>query len=180
MAKQLPEIDSELAAWISMQKMFFVGSAPLSEDGHVNVSPKGGDSFRVLGPMEVAYLDYTGSGAETVAHIRENRRLVIMFCAFDGGPKIVRLHGKASVLLPGEKRFEEIYELFPHNSGTRSIVCLEVERVSSACGFSVPYYDYRDKRDTLDRWSEAQGPEKLEEYRAAKNVKSIDGLAAFD
>src|SRR5579859_3338113 len=107
MSKLRDCIDEELAGWIRQQHVFFVATAPLSQDGHVNCSPKGGDSFRVLGPLEVAYQDYTGSGAETAAHLRENGRIVVMFCAFDGKPNIVRLHGHGAVLTPGSPRFEE-------------------------------------------------------------------------
>jgi hypothetical protein len=179
MSKQRDNIDSEMAAWIGKQKIFFTGTAPLSEDGHVNVSPKGGEAFRVLGPLEAAYLDYTGSGAETAAHVRENRRIVIMFCAFDGPPKIVRLHGRGTVLTPEDARFAALATHFPHNPGTRAIMHIEVTRVSDSCGYSVPLYDFKSQRDVLDRWAEKQGPEKLETYRATKNQRSVDGLPAF-
>ena len=179
MSKQHEHIDPEMAAWIRRQRIFFTGSAPLSGDGHINVSPKGGEAFRVLGPMEAAYLDYTGSGAETAAHVRENGRIVIMFCAFDGPPKIVRLHGRGTVLLPGEERFAELAGLFPDNPGTRAIVHIEVTRVSDSCGYSVPLYDFKEQRDVLDKWAEKQGPEKLQTYRATKNARSVDGLPAF-
>jgi hypothetical protein len=173
-------ISPELTAWIGAQRIFFVATAPLSGDGHINTSPKGGEAFRVLGPLEVAYQDYTGSGAETAAHLRENGRLVIMFCAFEGPPKIVRLHGRGTVLTPGQPRFAELAALFPPNPGTRAIIHLAVNRVSDSCGYSVPFFDYREHRDTLDRWAEKQGPEKMDAYRAKKNVKSIDALPAFD
>ncbi len=180
MSKQHECITPELEAWISQQKIFFVATAPLSSEGHVNASPKGGDSFRVLGPLEAVYQDYTGSGAETVAHVRENGRIVIMFCAFDGAPKIVRLHGRATVIEPGHPKCSEIEALFPTNPGTRAYIHVAVNRVSDSCGFSVPYYDFRENRDILDRWAVKQGPEKLEDYRARKNRKSIDGLSAFE
>lgn len=180
MSKQRECIDPELAAWIAAQRIFFVATAPLSADGHVNLSPKGGDSFRVLGPMEAAYLDYTGSGAETAAHLRENGRMVVMFCAFEGAPKIVRLHGRGTVLRPGEPGHAALASAFPENPGARAIVHLRVTRVSDSCGYSVPLFEPRGSRDTLDRWAAAQGPAKLKEYRANKNRKSIDGLPAFD
>jgi hypothetical protein len=173
-------IDTELATWIERQRMFFVGTSPLSASGHINVSPKGGEAFRILGPLEVAYQDYTGSGAETAAHIRENGRIVIMFCAFEGPPKIVRLHGHGTVITPGHSRFEELAQRFPPNAGTRAFVHIAVNRVSDSCGFSVPFYEYRSDRDTLDKWAAAQGPEKVSAYRVRKNQKSIDGLPAFD
>lgn len=180
MSKQHDCITPELEAWISQQKIFFVATAPLSADGHVNASPKGGDAFRVLGPLEVVYQDYTGSGAETVAHVRENGRIVIMFCAFDGAPKIVRLHGRGTVISTGHSRFREMEALFPTNPGTRAYIHVAVDRVSDSCGYSVPCYGFRGDRDALDRWAVKQGPEKLEDYRARKNRKSIDGLIAFE
>jgi hypothetical protein len=130
--------------------------------------------------MEVTYQDYTGSGAETAAHLRENGRIVIMFCAFEGPPKIVRLHGRGTVIAPDHARFAELAKLFPANPGTRAFIHIAVHRVSSSCGFSVPFYDYREPRDTLDAWAAKQGPEKMQAYRAGKNRKSIDGLPAFD
>src|SRR5262245_21635577 len=113
MGKQLEVIDGKLAAWIAKQTLFFVATAPLSATGHVNLSPKGGDAFRVLGPKEVAYQDLTGSGAETAAHLRENGRIVIMFCAFEGPPRILRLHGRGTIVLPGDSRFATLCKLFP-------------------------------------------------------------------
>ena len=134
----------------------------------------------MLGPMEVVYQDYTGSGAETAAHLRENGRIVIMFCAFEGPPKIVRLHGRGTVITADHARFAEMAAQFPANPGTRAFIHIAVNRVSSSCGFSVPFYDYREHRATLDEWATKQGPEKVREYRANKNQKSIDGLPAFD
>src|SRR5687767_16034250 len=122
MSKQLEHIDSDLAAWISQQKIFFVGTAPLSAEAHINISPKGGDSFRVTGPMEVVYQDYTGSGAETAAHVRENGRIVIMFCGFEGPPQIVRLHGEGRIVSLGDAKFREFETLFPPHQGTRAFV----------------------------------------------------------
>lgn len=179
MSKLHEHIEPELAEWIRSQRLFFVGTAPLSAEGHVNVSPKGGEAFRVLGPLEVVYQDYTGSGAETAAHLRENGRIVILFCAFEGPPKIVRLHGTGSVITPDHPRFAELAALFPANPGTRAYIRVEVNRVSDSCGFSVPFYDFKEPRETLDRWAASQGPEKMDAYRATKNQRSIDGLPAF-
>ena len=179
MSKQRDCIDDELAAWLREQHVFFVATAPLSESGHVNCSPKGGDSFRVLGPMEAAYLDYTGSGAETAAHLRENGRIILMFCAFQGKPDIVRLHGTGEVMTPDHPRFEALAASFAPNPGTRAIVRVDVTRVSTSCGYAVPFLDYKAERETLDKWAAAKGPEALDDYRAAKNAQSIDGLAAF-
>jgi len=180
MSKRLAAIDADHAEWISRQRLFFVASAPLASDGHVNLSPKGGDSFRVLGPLEAVYQDYTGSGAETAAHLRENGRLVVMFCAFEGAPRIVRLHGQGTLVTPGHADFGRMEALFPPHLGTRAFVHLAVSRVSSSCGFAVPFFDHRGPRDTLDKWSESQGAEKIAAYRAAKNQTSVDGLPAFE
>ena len=180
MSKRRDNIDSDLAAWIAEQRVFFVATAPLSSNGHINTSPKGGDAFRVLGPLEVAYQDYTGSGAETAAHLQENGRIVIMFCAFDGPPKIVRLHGRGQVVTPGHPRFAELAALFPANPGTRAIVHIAVTRVSDSCGYSVPCYDFRQHRDNLDLWAANKGQQALADYRANKNQNSIDGLPAFN
>ena len=179
MSQRHDAISPRLAAWIEEQPMFFVGTAPLSADGHVNVSPKGGRALRALGPLEVAYQDYTGSGAETAAHLRENGRIVLMFCGFEGPPKIVRLHGIGEVLTPDRPEFAALAARFPPNPGTRAIVRVSVGRVSDSCGFAVPLFDYRGQRDTLDRWAEKQGDGKLDAYRARKNRVSIDGLPAF-
>lgn len=179
MGKVYNEISQELAEWISEQHLFFVATAPLASEGHVNTSPKGGDAFRVLGPQSVVYQDYTGSGAETVAHVRENGRIVVMFCAFIGPPRIVRLHGKGSVITPDDARFAEMTDHFVSNPGTRAFIHVDVHRVSSSCGFSVPFYEFKSHRDTLDRWATQKGPQELESYRATKNQKSIDGLPAL-
>ena len=176
MSKQYETIEPELAAWIREQRLFFVATAPLSPDGHINNSPKGGDSFRVLGPLEVAYQDYTGSGIETVAHLRENGRIVIMFCAFNGAPKILRLYGVGSVISPDQTRYTELATHFPPNPGTRAIIHVTVSRVVDSCGWAVPIYDFREPRVGLDNWAIKQGPEGLIAYHKAKNQESIDGL----
>ncbi len=179
MSKQRENIDPELVEWIARQNIFFVATAPLSATAHINLSPKGGDSFRVLGPLEVAYQEYTGSGAETAAHLRENGRIIVMFCAFDGAPKVLRLHGRGQTITSSHPRFAELAAHFPPNPGTRSIVLINVVRVSTSCGFSIPFFDFRGPRETLDEWSTKQSSEKLDAYRAAKNQFSIDGLPAF-
>src|SRR5687767_11184389 len=130
MSKQHENIDPELAGWIARQRIFFVATAPLSAAAHINLSPKGGDSFRVLGPMEVAYQEYTGSGAETAAHLRENGRIIVMFCAFDGPPRILRLHGRGELHTAAHPGFNELAALFPPHAGTRSIIHIHVTRVS--------------------------------------------------
>jgi len=172
-------INHELAKWIDQQHVFFVATAPLAAGGHVNCSPKGRDVFRVLGPHDVAYLDFTGSGAETIAHLKENGRIVFMFCAFDGPPKIVRLHGTGSVAEAGTVRYEELRPLFPQFAGPRAIITARITRVSDSCGYSVPRLAFVEERDTLERWSEKKGAEGLREYRRKKNASSIDGLPAL-
>jgi hypothetical protein len=159
--------------------VFFVATAPRALEGHINLSPKGGDSFRVLGPLEAVYQDYTGSGAETAAHARENGRIVVMFCAFQGPPKVVRIHGQATLIDAGDRRYSEFVELFPVNPGTRAFVHMRVDRVSDSCGYSVPLYQFQGHRDTLERWALKKTPEGLRAYRAEKNRLSIDGLPAL-
>jgi len=180
MSKRLDSITPELAEWVGGQRLFFVSTAPLSAQGHVNCSPKGGDCLRVLGPHQVAYADYTGSGAETIAHLRENGRIVLMFCAFEGPPKIVRFHGRGEAIMPGHPDFEALAAKFPDNPGTRAFIRVEVSRVSSSCGYSVPFYDFRAPREALDKWAAHNGPEKMAEYRERNNSVSLDGLPALD
>jgi len=180
MAKTYQQITEELTAWIGRQRMFFVATAPLMRAGHVNCSPKGGDAFRLLDPLTVIYQDLTGSGAETIAHLRENGRIVVMFCSFEGPPRIVRLHGQGEAVMPGHPDFPSLSNHFPPNIGTRAIIRVAVTRVSDSCGFAVPFYDYRGERDTLDRWAESKGVDQLDEYRRTRNARSLDGLPAVD
>jgi hypothetical protein len=182
MANVFDEIDDKLAAWLLAQPVFFVGTAPLAADGHVNVSPKGmGGTFAVLGPHRVAYLDYFGSGAETIAHVRENARIVVMCCAFSGPPKIVRLHGRARVVLPTDPGFAELRAVFPkeREKGLRSVIVVEVERIADSCGYSVPLLDFVADRDVLDRSQERRPEGYYEEYAVNSNARSIDGLPAL-
>lgn len=176
MGKIYDEIDEHVRAFIAAQQMFFVATAPLGADGHVNVSPKALDGFRVLGPRQVAYLDYPGSGIETVAHIRENERLTIMFCAFSGSPNILRLYGKGHVVETQDEGFEALLAHFAPQLAVRSIIVLSVTRIADACGFGVPLYEHKGPRDQLARWAERKGEEGLIEYKRAKNSTSIDGL----
>jgi len=180
MSKLLGCITDELAGWIRDQHIFFVATAPLAGDGHVNCSPKGGDCFRVLGPKAVAYLDYTGSGAETVAHVKENGRIVVMFCDFVAKPQIARLHGRARVVLPNDPQYSELAEQFPANPGARSIILVDVDRVSTSCGFAVPKMAFQEARTILDDWATSRGPDGVAEYRAEHNARSIDGLPALE
>ena len=178
MTKTFEEIDDKLADWISRQHMFFVGSAPLALDGHVNISPKGDLSwFTILGPHEVAYLDFVGSGAETIAHARENGRIVLMFCAFEGPPRIVRLHGRAEVLEP-DCALAERFELPEHP--VRSVIRVEVERIADSCGYGVPLMRFDGKRTQYDAWMDKKlRDDALDAYVAEKNALSIDGLPAW-
>ena len=171
-----PEITDALRDFIERQQLFFVATAPLAADGAVNVSPKGLDSLRVLGPRQVAYLDLTGSGNETSAHLLENGRLTMMFCAFDGPPRILRLYGTGATVLPECADWTTLYPLFTAHPGARQIITLDVERVQTSCGFAVPRYEYVGQRTTLDAWTAAKGDDGLAAYRRKKNSRSIDGL----
>lgn len=180
MSTTYQEMDAELTSWLEAQPVFFVATAPLGPEGHVNCSPKGGPScFRVLGPREVAYQETTGSGIETIAHLRENGRIVLMFCAFQGEPCIVRLHGRGEVIRPGHIDYEALHRLFPHQAGTRSFIQVQVSRISRSCGFGVPILAFQQHRDVLDRWAGSKSPEQLAEYQRRKNSWSIDGLPAL-
>ncbi|MEO0996324.1 MAG: pyridoxamine 5'-phosphate oxidase family protein [Pseudomonadota bacterium] len=180
MGKTYAEIDDRLGGWLSRQHVFFVATAPSGGDGHVNCSPKGLDSFRVLGPLEVAYLDLTGSGAETIAHLRDNGRIVLLFAAFEGRPKIVRLYGSGEAVLPGDDRFAALAAEFDEHPGTRSVIRVDVTRIADSCGYGVPLYGYRGERDGLDNFARHRGAAGLAEYRAERNRLSIDGLPALD
>jgi hypothetical protein len=174
----LDAITDELAAFIAAQRVFFVATAP-TDGGHVNVSPKGLDTFTVLDPSTVAYLDLTGSGVETIAHLRENGRITIMFCAFDGKPNIARLYGRGEVLLIGEPEADSLLPRFGEYPGGRSVIRVHVDRVSTSCGYGVPLLEYEGERDELLKFADRRGPEGLVEYREDKNAVSIDGLAGL-
>jgi len=193
MGKLYPELDERLRKFISRQSVFFVATAPcLTEDGaggHVNVSPKGyRDTFAVLGPNRVAYLDLTGSGAETIAHLRQNGQITIMFCSFDHETKILRLYGTGSVVLPGTGQWAELAGHFGPSAGLgtqdcgnqRAIIDVAVNRIADSCGYSVPVMELVEERDVLIRWAEKKTPADLIAYRAEKNSASIDGLPALD
>jgi len=178
MGKAHPHITEALRAFILAQPLYFVASAPLSSEGHVNLSPKGLDTFRVLGPDRVAYLDLTGSGNETAAHLVENGRITFMFCSMTEVPRIVRLYGRGRVVLPGEAEWEALASDFPDLPGIRQIIVADIRRVQTSCGFGVPRMEEPQQRDMLIRWAESKGPEGLATYRAEKNTRSLDGLAA--
>jgi len=180
MGKVVAAIDPQLRAFIEAQPVFFVATAPSGDDGHVNLSPKGLDTLRVLDERTLAYLDLTGSGAETIAHLRQNGRITVMFCAFTGPPNIVRVHGRGEVVRPGDAGFDELLAGFPPIPGARAVVVVHGERFATSCGYAVPRMELVDQRDTLVQWAERRGPDGLAEYWAEKNVRSIDGLPAVD
>jgi hypothetical protein len=188
MARTLDRIDDPLRAWISAQPLFFVGTAPLAADGHVNLSPKGPiGTLRVLDPGRVAYLDLVGSGAETIAHLRENGRVVVMLCAFTGPPRIVRLHGTGTVHLPGDPGFaallaEAAFDEPETEASRRAVVEVTVQRIAQSCGYGVPVMDLVGPRPHLDKWAAKKvrvgGDEALARYQQDNNAESIDGLPA--
>jgi hypothetical protein len=188
MASTFDGVDERLARWIARQALFFVATAPLARDGHVNASPKGPiASLCVLDPTTVAYLDLTGSGAETIAHLRENGRIVIMLCAFEGPPRIVRLHGQGEAIFPDDARFAELLERCSFaepeiEQARRAIVLVRVHRVADSCGYGVPLMRYEGERPHMDAWAakkvRSKGEGALALYRAEKNAHSIDGLPA--
>ena len=180
MGKLYEQLTPELCAWIGEQRMFFVASAPLAAQGLVNCSPKGMDTLRVLAPRQVAYLDLTGSGIETVAHLRENGRIVFLFCSFGALPRIVRLHGRGEVITPAAKNWSELRAPFPEHAGARAIVRATLTRIADSCGYGVPRYEFVGERDTLARSCEAKGDAALKRYREEKNAQSLDGLPGLE
>jgi hypothetical protein len=177
-AKFYDHITDHLQEFIRKQHMFFVGSAPLGGEGHVNLSPKGTDSFRVLSPNRVAYADLTGSGNETSAHLLENGRITFMFCAFEGAPNIARLFGTGYTVLRGAPEWDELSRHFTIYPSTRQIIVADISMAQTSCGFGVPYYEYKGERDQHFKWADHLGEEKLAEYQEAKNFCSLDGLPA--
>jgi len=171
-------ITPEFCEWIEQQKIFFVASAPLSADGHVNLSPKGHDCLRVLDEHTVAYLDLTGSGNETSAHIAENGRLTMMWCAFEGAPRILRLYGRGEVVLPDSNRWIELSDLFEILPGARQIIVNHVEEIQTSCGYAVPFMDYKEERLSLQKYAENKGEDGMQAYRRENNQISLDGLPA--
>jgi len=187
--KVVESIDPELRRWMERQHLFFVATAPSGDGGHVNVSPKGGKGlYAVTGPHGFAYVDLMGSGIETVAHLRENGRIVVMFAAFDGAPKIVRLHGRGSVTQQGDDEFAERLAAFDVTEeqlrAVRSVISVEVTRISDSCGFVVPRMTYERERDQLYRYADnrirKEGPDAVRAYVTAENGESLDGLAGLD
>ena len=174
MGKKLESITPQLQEFIEKQKVFFVGTA--AAEGNVNVSPKGTDSFRVINKNKIVWLNLTGSGNETAAHLIKNNRMTIMFCAFEGKPIILRLYGVAKIYHRRDQEFSKYINLFPENTGSRQIIEMQVDLVQTSCGFAVPFMDFKEERTTLNDWSKKQGEEKIKEYWKNKNTKSIDGF----
>ncbi len=174
------KIDEAIEAWIDAQHMFFVATAPLSGDGLINCSPKGLDTLKVLDGRTLAYLDLIGSGAETIAHVRENERVLIMICACDGPPKIMRFHGRGEIVQPGHDEFAKLLALFPGYDSVRSIVRVHLTRIGNSCGYGVPLLEFREDRRALPMWAEKKGPTKLREFQKEYNAASLDGLTAVD
>jgi pyridoxamine 5'-phosphate oxidase-like protein len=190
MGKVFEGIDDKLAAWIGRQRMFFVGSAPSDVDGHVNVSPKAPiESLRVFAPRQVGYLDLVGSGAETVAHVRDNGRIVIMLCAFEGAPRVVRLHGRAEAVQIGERRFEELEARFDLEhipaaaEAMRAVIVVELDRISDSCGYDVPLMRFEGVRPQRRSWMDGKlrkNPNAMIDYIAEENERSVDGLPSLE
>ena len=178
MAERFRSISDDLARWWVEQPLFFVATAP-SAGGHVNCSPKGLDTLRILGPERVAYLDLTGSGVETIAHLRDNGRITLMACAFDGAPRVSRIYGIGTVLALGSAGFDELAGCFPDLPGARAIIDVAVDRVTTSCGYAVPLMDLVGDRDRLLEWADKKGDDGLASYRESKNATSIDDLPGF-
>ncbi|WP_299496015.1 pyridoxamine 5'-phosphate oxidase family protein [uncultured Shewanella sp.] len=174
MGKKFKHLNIQQIDFIKQQKIFFVGTAATS--GRVNVSPKGGDSFRIVNENQVIWQNYTGSGNETAAHLHQNPRMTIMFCAFEGNPIILRLYGKATAVHPSDKKWSTYVDFFPKNTGTRQFYLLDIDMVQTSCGMSVPFFDYNQDREQLDNWSSAKGHKGIREYWENRNQHSIDNM----
>jgi len=176
MGKEYTQIDDRIQQWIERQHVFFVATAPQSASGLINCSPKGLDCLRVLSPNEIAYVDTGGSGIETVAHLKENGRIVLMMCAFDGPPKIFRFYGYGTVLEPHQDEFESVLARFPAMPAARNIIRINIERIIDSCGYGVPLYEFQQHRDSLPNYFSKQTGDEIVEYRRDRNSHSLDGL----
>ena len=172
MAEKFPTLEEQHIRFIGEQHLFFVGTA--GSEGYVNVSPKGMDTFRVISPSEIAWLNLTGSGNESAAHVNENGRMTVMFCSFDKQPLILRLYGQATVLHPRDDKWDELSKLFPAYTGARQIFVMDLELVQTSCGYAVPHYELKSERPTLTKWADGRGESGIREYWAEKNMKSLD------
>lgn len=181
MGKTYEKIDEKLTEWINQQQMFFVATAPLSGEGLVNVSPKGLDgTFHILDPYTVAYLDMTGSGIETIAHLKENGRITLLFCAFTGAPNLLRLYGQGEPIEPHHPEFNSLLPHFAPYSDVRSIIRVKIDRIADSCGFGVPFYEYQGQRETLVKYAENKGVDGMAQYREENNSTSLDGLKGLE
>jgi hypothetical protein len=177
MGKLYPTIEASLQTFLAAQHVFFVATAPSGDDGHLNCSPRSAGTFRVLGPTTVGWLDGTGSGIETIAHLRQNGRIVLLFCAFEGPPKIVRLHGRGMAIEPGDAGFAALRPQFGEVAfAERAIVRVELVRITDSCGFGVPLYRHEGEREQMAKWAEKKGVDGARAYRREKNATSLDGL----
>ena len=174
MAKFYDKITSRIQSFIEIQKVFFVATAP--RNGRINLSPKGMDSFRVLNENRVAWLSVTGSGNETSAHLLDDNRITIMFCAFEGAPNILRLYGRAKEVLTNDAEWDDLISQFPKLAGTRQIFDVTIESLQTSCGMSIPFYEYQEERNQLLDWAEEKGQKNIEQYWKDRNETSIDGL----
>jgi hypothetical protein len=180
MGKVFETLDGRLREFVEAQQLYFVATAPGGSGGHVNVSPKGHkDTFTVVDEHTIAYLDLTGSGAEGIAHVRDNGRVTVMFCAFEGPPDIVRLQGKGRVVVPQDAEWDGLLARFGSHPGARAVIVVALDRIASSCGFAVPLYEYLGDRTMLDDNFGRRTPENIEEYHRVKNSVSIDGLPAL-
>jgi len=179
MAKVYEQLTPELVSFIESQHMFFVGTAPLNEQGHINISPKGMDSLRIIDTRTVAYLDVTGSGVETISHLKQNGRMVMMFCAFEGKPLTLRLHGRGEAIEIDHSEFADLRKLFPDLPGVRSIIRLRASRIADSCGWTVPVYEHKGSRDYYDNYAASKTDEDMRQSQLSKNMQGIDGLAAL-
>lgn len=180
MGKTYTAIDDRLRDFLGAQRLFFVATAPSGDGGHVNVSPKGLDTFRIIDDHTVAYLDLTGSGVETISHLRQNGRVTLMFCALEGAPLIVRLYGRGTVLEPAHPDFAALAPRFPALPGVRSVIRVALDRITDSCGYGVPLYRHEGPRRQLTDWAEHKGPEGIAAYQRERNARSIDGLPGLD
>ena len=174
MAKIFNEISPELQEFILKQKIFFVGTA--ADEGQVNISPKGMDTIRIIDANKVVWLNLTGSGNETAAHLIKNNRMTILFCSFEDKPLILRLYGKARIFHKRDQVYHSYINLFSENAGSRQIIEMEVEQVQTSCGYAVPFMEFKEERTQLNSWAEKQGEDRIKDYWKEKNIKSIDGF----
>ena len=180
MGKEYTEIDERIQKWMARQHMFFVSTAPSSSDGLINCSPKGLDSLRVLGPHALAYVDTGGSGIETVAHLKDNGRITLMMCAFEGPPKIFRFYGRGIAVEPHHDEFDELLAQFPDMPAARNIIRIDVERIIDSCGYGVPLYEFQSHRDSLPNYFSKQSDEDIQAYRRKRNTESLEGLPGLE